>query len=264
MWPAVIGAVAGIAGALINKKAGDKAAAAYAEAARIEDKRLRELAAPWQRAAEYALPAMQGVANTMAPNIGKESAIMRGQHKLNLTEIERGKKRGLASSKLFWKASGNQGKARGEALNISRMATETANRENLGYGAGQEDYKTTNRMNFLNVLKNMTGAGEYGTQVAVQGAQAAGQGATNAAQARYAGATGWAEDITTAGGGLFGTVTRQQENERLARILGTGTPGAVTQNAPLGPSAGGSVGLGVPQGGLFLKKPKFAYAGYGG
>lgn len=216
----ILGLAGGIFGASQQQKAANAAAAAQIKAAEIEDKRIRELSAPYFDAAKYALPTMKNtVSSVLAPKVGQDSELLTAQHGLNLTGIGRSTNKALATSGMFWKNLGNTGKARGEALDIGRGATDATNQENLSYAGAQETFKNNNTMTFINALNGMVGAGQFGTQMAATGARDSASAQTSAAGIRAQGATNFWDDVGAGVGTAAGTIFGQQENEKLAKIL---------------------------------------------
>ena len=218
---AAIGLGASIYGASAAKKAAARQAEAIKAAAMMEDLRIRELTAPYLEKYKWASGQQQNLASrVLMPQLGRESEILRGQHELSLSQIEKQKRLGLGKSSLFWGRTGNLGKARGEELQIGQMATEAKNRQNLAYGAEQEQYKDVNLRRLMNALGGISGQGAQGLGYGVQGARDVSAGMTKAAGVQAQGTYDFAQGLGSLGGAFVRDYLREDEQKRLARLLG--------------------------------------------
>jgi len=199
-----VGALLGVAGASKSGKAAKRAASATERAAQMEDQRLRELSAPFLKQAEFALPALRSVImQNVAKNVGTESPYIKAEHNINLGEIAKGEQAASAASSGYWNRVGDVGRGRGEQLRIAQAATETRNKENLAYGGTRESARQQALSQFVNALSGLANQGQAGMQPAMMGAQAAYQGATQAAQLRQGGADQMAAMFGNIGGQMF-------------------------------------------------------------
>ena len=201
-----VGALLGAAGASKSGKAAKKAASATERAAQIEDQRLRDLSVPFLEQAKFALPALRStIMQNVAKNVGTESPYIKAEHNINLGEIAKGEQAASQASSGYWNRVGDVGRGRGEQLRIAQAATETRNKENLTYGGTRETARQTALSQFVNALSGLASQGQAGMQPAMMGAQAAYQGATQAALLRQQGSNEMANLFSGTGGQLFGS-----------------------------------------------------------
>jgi len=210
----------GIAGGMYSSWQANKAAKRQAEAmldaAKIEDKRIRELTEPYLQQARFAMPLLrQTVMSQLAPRLGQNDPFLAKEHEMNLQTLGRREKTSQAQMERLWGATGNVGRGRGEQLRIRQGAQEARNVENLQYGAGQRGYRESTANQFIAALSGMGAQGTAGLGPAVTGAGDVMRAMTGAAEARGAGAQGMWGDI----GGMFGTVGGALQEKELLKWL---------------------------------------------
>ena len=220
-----IAAAIGLGGSLIGASAAKKAAARQAEAmlkaAAMEDQRIRELTAPYLENYKWASGlTKETVGKVLMPQLGKESDILKGQQEQSLSDIAKQKRLALGKSALFWGRTGNQGKARGEELQIGQLATDATNRAKLSYGASQESYKDQTTARLMQALGGAAATGAHGLGVAAQGARDVASTTMDAARVRSQGTQDFAQGLGGLGGALVGDWLGQREQDRLAKLLG--------------------------------------------
>ena len=220
-WMAAIG----LGGSIIGQNEQNQAARAYASQVRasadLERKRILDATAPWTAAGDYGLTGLTNTISTqLAPKVGKQSDVLAGQHNISLSNIGRNERKALAESNLTWGSTGNQGKARGEALQIGDTTTQAANAENLGYGTAQENYKNTNLQNYLSALDSMASKGQSALGYNVNAIRDVGSAYDNAAQIEAGNKSDFGAGLGQAGGALFGNWLSGLDEATLQKLLG--------------------------------------------
>ena len=76
----------------------------------------------------------------LAGKIGAESPRLAAAHRLSMQNIGQSAATQGASSRGFWKRSGNEARGRGESMQIEDAARRARNEASLGYAGAQEEY----------------------------------------------------------------------------------------------------------------------------
>ena len=226
---AVLGLAGSYFGAQAQKKAAEKQAAAIQAAANKQAATLRGLAAPYKGLLDYSLPATKSLVDTqIMPTVGKEDPLLTAEHGMNLTGIGRGTNRALAKSKSYWTGTGNVGKLRGEQLAIGQSGVEATNRENLGYGTSQANYKRTRLGLAMDALNGLTQTGNVGTNMLANAAGVEAGGATSAAGVNLEAGNQMYSDIGTIAGIPIGVWLDAQAKKQKAQTATNTTTTSAT------------------------------------
>ena len=221
VWPAALGFAGDLFGASQAKKAAAKQAEAIRLAASKRSSKLQELAKPWLEQADFAMPKMQSlIESILAPRADKESPLLAGAHTLNVGRIKEDTQGAISDTSRFWSALGNTGRARGEELRIKRAGTRALNEESLGYGEKQQAHKDAGTSRLWQALLGTAEMGARGMAPAMSAADAEYEGAVGAANIRKQGTSDFWSDLGTGIGDFQGTIQGTKDRKDWLSMLG--------------------------------------------
>jgi hypothetical protein len=220
MWGTIIAAGIGLLSANKANKAAQAQTDAMLETARMEDRRIRELTAPWLQQAKFAMPMLrQTIMSQLAPEVGRDDPFLTKERDIAMRDIGRGEQTALGQTARRWTATGNIGRGRGEQLRIGRSAEEARGEVGLQYGKAQRSYRQGASAAFINALSGLANQGTQGLGPAVTGARDLAQGTMEAARTRAEGQTGMWGDIAGIGASVGQYFDERKLQKQLDELL---------------------------------------------